>query len=110
MIEALINTDNHDFQARIKSLGIPAYFDPYGNGTHSWPYWTRDLQWSIGKIMADFAHPAPTPSPFTYTSADDAYSVYGWSVTMHRTARDSRRWRTRPRADSRSPEAARAPS
>ena len=38
--------------------------------------------------MADFAHPAPTPAPFTYTSADDAYSVYGWSVTMHRTARE----------------------
>ncbi len=87
-IEALVNTDNQDFEARIKSLGIPAYFDPYGNGTHSWPYWTRDLQWSIDKIMADFAHPAPAPSPLTYTSADDAYSVYGWSVTTHRTARE----------------------
>jgi S-formylglutathione hydrolase FrmB len=87
-IEALINFDNQDFEARIKSLGIPAYFDPYGNGTHSWPYWTRDLQWSIDAITADFAHPAPAPSPFTYTSADDAYSVYGWSVRTHRTARE----------------------
>ena len=87
-IEELINYDNQDFQARIQSLGISAYFDPYGNGTHSWPYWKRDLQWSIGAIMTDFAHPAPLPSPFTYTSADDAYSVYGWSVTTHRTARE----------------------
>jgi S-formylglutathione hydrolase FrmB len=87
-IEELINTDNIDFQARIQSLGISAYFDPYGPGTHSWPYWTRDLRQSIGAIMADFARPAPPPSPFTYTSADDAYSVYGWSVTMHRTARE----------------------
>ena len=87
-IEELINTDNQDFQARIQSLGIPAYFDPYGNGTHSWPYWKRDLQWSIGAIMADFAHPAPTPTPFTYTSAEDSYSVYGWSVTMHRTSQE----------------------
>ncbi|HEY1590276.1 MAG TPA: alpha/beta hydrolase family protein [Solirubrobacteraceae bacterium] len=87
-LEGAINYDNQDFEARIKALGIPAYFDPYGNGTHSWPYWTRDLQWSIDKITAGFAHPAPTPSPFTYTSADDAYSVYGWSVTTHRTARE----------------------
>ncbi len=77
-IEELINYDNQDFEARIQSLGIAGYFDPYGNGTHSWPYWVRDLQWSIGPIMADFAHPAPPPSPFTYTSADDSFSVYGW--------------------------------
>jgi S-formylglutathione hydrolase FrmB len=87
-IEELINYDNQDFQARIQSLGIPAYFDPYGNGTHSWPYWKRDLQWSIAAIMAAFAHPAPAPTPFTYTSAEDSYSVYGWSVAMHRTARE----------------------
>jgi S-formylglutathione hydrolase FrmB len=87
-IEELINTDNQDFQARVQSLGIPAYFDPYGPGTHSWPYWTRDLRWSIGAIMANFAHPAPPPSAITYMSADDAYSVYGWSVSTHRTARE----------------------
>jgi hypothetical protein len=87
-IEELINYDNQDFQARIQSLGIPAYFDPYGNGTHLWPYWTRDLQWSIGAIMADFAHPAPAPAAITYTSADNSYSVYGWTVATHRTARE----------------------
>ena len=38
--------------------------------------------------MADFALPAPPPSAFTYTSADDDYSVYGWLVSMHRTARE----------------------
>jgi S-formylglutathione hydrolase FrmB len=87
-IEELINYDNQAFQARIQSLGVPGYFDPYGNGTHTWPYWTRDLGWSIGAIAAAFAHPLPAPSPFTYTSADDGYSVYGWSVTTHRAARE----------------------
>src|SRR5205807_3009601 len=87
-IEELINYDNQDFQARIQSLQIPALFDPYGPGTHSWPYWTRDLRWSIGAIMANFADPAPAPAAITYTSADDAYSVYRWSVTTHRTARE----------------------
>ena len=87
-IEALIWGDNNYFQARLNSLGIPAYFDDYGNGTHSWPYWTRDLRWSIGRIMFDFAHPAPAPSQITYTSADNAYSVYGWRIRMHRKARE----------------------
>jgi S-formylglutathione hydrolase FrmB len=87
-IEALIWADNNYFQARLNSLGIPAYFRDYGNGTHSWPYWTRDLRWSIGRIMFDFEHPAPAPEQFTYTSADNSYSIYGWRVRMHRTARE----------------------
>ena len=38
--------------------------------------------------MFDFAHPAPTPTSFSYTSADNAYDVYGWQVTTHRPARE----------------------
>jgi S-formylglutathione hydrolase FrmB len=87
-IEAAVARDSADFEARLASLAIPAYFDPYGPGTHSWPYWTRDLQWSLPQITFDFAHPAPVPTQFTYTSADDSYSVYGWRVTMHRSARE----------------------
>lgn len=87
-IEGAVWEDNNDFQKRLNALGIPAYFDDYGPGTHSWPYWARDLKWSIDKIMFDFAHPAPNVPTFTYTSADDSYSVYGWQVSMHRTARE----------------------
>lgn len=87
-IEALVLADNLAFEARLHSLHIPALLDGYGPGTHTWPYWTRDLQWSIGPIMADFAHPPAPPGAFTYTSADDRYSVYGWTVTMHRRARE----------------------
>jgi S-formylglutathione hydrolase FrmB len=87
-IEGLVWGDNNDFQTRLDSLKIPAHFDDYGPGTHSWPYWTRDLRWSIPTIMSDLANPAPRPSPLTYTSADDDYGVYGWQVSMHRTARE----------------------
>jgi S-formylglutathione hydrolase FrmB len=87
-IESAVWQDNNDFQKRLDSLRIPAFFDDYGPGTHTWPYWTRDLGWSIDKIMSDFAHPEPNPTPFTYTSADDRYAVFGWRVTMRRTARE----------------------
>jgi S-formylglutathione hydrolase FrmB len=88
VIEGAVSRDTSDFQTRLDSLGIPAYFDAYGPGTHAWPYWTRDLQSSMPKIMDDFAHPAPMPAQFTYTSAEDQYSVYGWRVSTHRTAQE----------------------
>ena len=87
-LETLLNRDNIDFRERLQSLSIPAYYNAYGPGTHSWPYWARDLRESIGPVMQAFAHPAATPKSITYTSAENEYSVYGWSVTMHRTARE----------------------
>lgn len=87
-IEALVHEDNIHFHERLTELDIPSLYDPYGVGTHSWPYWTRDLKWSIGRIMEDFARPAPTPEKVTYTIADQQYSVFGWSVTMHRSAEE----------------------
>jgi S-formylglutathione hydrolase FrmB len=88
LIEGAVAESNAGFQRRLDALGIPAYFDAYGAGTHAWPYWTRDLAQSIDKVMSDFAHPAPRPSQFTYRSADDRYGVYGWAVTMRRDARE----------------------
>jgi len=88
LIEGAVSESNNGFQRRIQSLGIPAYFDAYGAGTHAWPYWTRDLEQSIDKIMDDFAHPQPNPPQFTYRSADDSYGVYGWTVAMRRDARE----------------------
>jgi S-formylglutathione hydrolase FrmB len=87
-IESAVWQDNNDFQRRLNALRIRAFFDDYGPGTHTWPYWTRDLRWSIDKIVSDFAHPEPNPTPFTYTSADNSYGVYGWRVITRRTARE----------------------
>src|SRR6478672_8672887 len=87
-IEAAVDRSNQGFQRRLNALSIPAFFNAYGNGTHTWPYWKRDLQESIDKIMADFAQGSSNPSQFTYKSADDSYGVYGYSVATHRTARE----------------------
>jgi S-formylglutathione hydrolase FrmB len=76
------------FHHRLGALGISSQFDDYGAGTHSWPYWARDLRWSIGAVMADFTNPRPMPTSITYTSADPRYAIYGWQVTMHRLVRE----------------------
>jgi S-formylglutathione hydrolase FrmB len=76
------------FHNRLQALGIPSTFDDYGPGTHSWPYWARDLQWSIGSVMDDFAHPPAAPAAVTYTSADPAYGAFGWTVKTSRQVRE----------------------
>jgi S-formylglutathione hydrolase FrmB len=85
-------TDIHqltlDFHRRLQTLGIPSTLHDYGPGTHSWPYWARDLRWSIGWIMAGFASPLPAPAAVTYTSADSVYTVFGWRVVTHRRVRE----------------------
>jgi S-formylglutathione hydrolase FrmB len=86
-IEAAVYQDNIDFHELLQQVGIaPAVYDPYGNGTHSWPYWDRDLTWSIGDVMNDFAHPVTVPKSFSYMSASPEYSMFGWIVSVHRLA------------------------
>jgi S-formylglutathione hydrolase FrmB len=86
-IEGAIWEDNRDFKRRLDALHIrPAVYDAYGNGTHTWPYWARDLRQSIGPLMGDFARRTRNPSRFTYQTDAGRYSVYGWSVSMHRGA------------------------
>ena len=87
-IETLVHEDAIAFHNRLQQLRIPSYFDDYGPGTHSFPYWARDLKESIGRVMADFAHPPRPPSRIIYTIADPRYSVFGWSVSMHRLAEE----------------------
>jgi hypothetical protein len=87
-IEALVHEDNIYFHERLQTLAIPSLYDDYGPGTHSWPYWVRDLQWSIGSIMEHFRHPPAAPSRVTYMNADPQYSVFGWTVGMHRAAEE----------------------
>jgi S-formylglutathione hydrolase FrmB len=62
-IEAAAGTDTAAFHQRLEDLGIASYYDAYGPGTHSWPYWQRDLRESIGPLMRDFADPASVRSP-----------------------------------------------
>lgn len=85
-IEGGVHTLTQLFHSHLQTLGIPSVYDDYGPGTHSWPYWARDLRWSIGQVMTNFAHPAPAPNPVTYTTDEPDYSIFGWHVAIHRTA------------------------
>ena len=88
LIEGAVDYDNQFFQQRLNSLNIPAYYDSYGNGTHSFAYWAQDLRDSIDFIAKDFAADEPDPGTWTYYSGDAGYSVYGFDVAMHRAVRE----------------------
>ncbi len=56
-IEAGVHLLTKMFHARLVKLGIQSFYDDYGPGTHSWPYWARDLRQSIGPVTAALTHP-----------------------------------------------------
>lgn len=86
-IEAATHLSTESFHRRLGELGIPSSYDSYGPGTHTWPYWARDLRRSIAPLMDAFAHP-PRPVRVDYKSADAEYEVFGWRVAMQRGARE----------------------
>jgi len=65
---------------------IPVHLDDYELGTHSWAYWTRDVQQYVPQMMAMFAHPPAPPSTISYESIDQSWSQWGWSVALDRPA------------------------
>jgi S-formylglutathione hydrolase FrmB len=69
---------------RLTGLGIDHIWDAYGRGTHSWPFWQRDLRQFLPRLMERFAHPPPAPTPITYASIEPRYDVYGWHVGIAR--------------------------
>jgi hypothetical protein len=63
LIEQQVREMSLSFHRRLVALGIPHRWDDYGGGTHSWPYWQRDLREDLPSMMATFAHPPPAPAP-----------------------------------------------
>ena len=88
VIEQQVHSMSETFHERLLALGIDHRYDDYGPGTHSWAYWQRDLREALPKMMRTFKHPRPAPRPFTYTSAEARYRVYGWRVSLDRPAQE----------------------
>jgi S-formylglutathione hydrolase FrmB len=84
-IEALTHYSTQKFHDHLVEAGVPSDYRDYTFGTHTWPYWTRDLKEYVGPMMRDFAHPQ-TPKTITYTSIDRRWTHWGWSVSFDRAA------------------------
>jgi S-formylglutathione hydrolase FrmB len=84
-IEKSVHEQTISVHERLTALGIAHTFDDYGPGTHSWPYWARDLRASLIEQMAVLASPPVPPARVTYRAAEPAYEVFGWKVEFHRS-------------------------
>jgi S-formylglutathione hydrolase FrmB len=76
---------NQGFVTALGQAGVAHTDYFYGAGTHSWPYWERDLEHFLPFLAAGWAHPAPAPRSFTYRSEAPAFSVWGWSFAAQRS-------------------------
>jgi S-formylglutathione hydrolase FrmB len=90
-IEALTHGSTLRFHDHLVEADVPSDYHDYTYGTHTWAYWTRDLQEYVGEMMTDFAHPK-TPTSVTYTSVDKKWSQWGWSLSFDRPS--SQAWST----------------
>jgi S-formylglutathione hydrolase FrmB len=79
---------NKGFDAALGAAGIAHVTEFYGNGTHDWPYWLRDLRHFLPQMDAAFRHPhlAPPATEFEFRSACPAFSVWDWSFRTHQSA------------------------
>jgi S-formylglutathione hydrolase FrmB len=86
IVEFAVHQMSVSFRDRLLRLGIPSTWDDYGPGSHTWPYWQRDLRQTLPTLMSVFAHPRPRPSSFSFTAVAPQYGVYDWSVDVRRAA------------------------
>lgn len=84
-IEAAAYESTQSFEQHLVAEGIPSYYDDYVYGTHSFPYWARDLQAYVPMMMAEFAHPSQ-PATISYMTIDKTWSQWGYTVSMDRRA------------------------
>jgi diacylglycerol O-acyltransferase / trehalose O-mycolyltransferase len=79
---------NKAFVKTLNAAGIPHTDYFYGDGTHSWPYWERDLQHFLVWLAPYVGHPLPRPATFSFRSADDSFSAWEWSFSVTREVRE----------------------
>ena len=88
-IEAIVHQSAQFFTQAATAAKVPYYFDDYGAGTHTWPYWTRDLTQYLPRLARVFAHPPAAPSSISYRSIDKTWrSGAGRSPTIASAAQD----------------------
>ncbi|ONI80080.1 hypothetical protein ALI22I_42370 [Saccharothrix sp. ALI-22-I] len=55
--ERIVGNTSPDFVLRMRLLNIPITVNAYGDGTHTWPYWQRELRRSWPQLMTALGVP-----------------------------------------------------
>jgi S-formylglutathione hydrolase FrmB len=73
---------NKAFVRALNGARIPHTDYFYGDGTHSWPYWQRDLQHFLVWLAPYIGHPTPQPEGFSFRAARTHFDAWGWSFSV----------------------------
>jgi S-formylglutathione hydrolase FrmB len=84
-IEFATHESTAGFVQRAQQEGVPFHLVDYTYGTHTWPYWARDLVEYLPHAMELFARPSGGPPRVSFESIDSTWSQWGWSVVLRRT-------------------------
>lgn len=85
VIETLTHASTMAFHRHLRQAGIDHHLNNYVFGTHSFPYWARDLREYLPRLMDRFANPS-RPDAITYAATAKQYDQWDWNVTVHRRA------------------------
>jgi diacylglycerol O-acyltransferase/trehalose O-mycolyltransferase len=64
-LEKTVGVGNDAFVAALEEAGIPATVNAYGPGTHSWPYWERELHAALPMLLQAVGATSSSPSAST---------------------------------------------
>jgi S-formylglutathione hydrolase FrmB len=82
VIEGNVFVKNQTFVARLQALGISHSTRFYSPGTHTWCFWARELEAVLPMFSSAVATDRAVPAAFTYRSAENAFTVWGWEFTL----------------------------
>jgi S-formylglutathione hydrolase FrmB len=74
------------FDGYLNEVGIRHAYHYYGAGTHTFPYWARDLEEYVPALMRRFRHPPARSRWVDFRSTDDHWERWGWDVALQRAA------------------------
>jgi diacylglycerol O-acyltransferase/trehalose O-mycolyltransferase len=83
-----VSAMNQEFVKALDANGIPHTDEFYGNGTHTWPYWKRDLAHFLTWLKPKLAAPVTAPSAMSLRSARPAFSAWGWQFNAFHDVRE----------------------
>lgn len=83
-IEVLAHAETHTMYNHAIDLHVPVKLTDYGAGTHTFPYWIRDMRTYLPEIMRQFARHAKPPSHVTYEATAPTWHQWGWTVRDRR--------------------------
>jgi S-formylglutathione hydrolase FrmB len=84
LLEPFIHRSLLTMETALRSAHISATIDDYGNGTHAWQYWQRELHRAMPMLLAALSDPQVPPQTWNYLTADPVVSVWNYTVSVSR--------------------------